>query len=419
MRQRDDLVFAMTEYEARLARLRQAMAARNLDAFLVTTPENLFYLTGYQTPGYYWFQALVVPLAGEPFMVTRLIEDSNVQTRTWISESHPYRDHENPPAALGRVMARFGLASARIGYERHCYFLRATEQDVLFATLPEASFIDASGLVEELRLIKSETEIDLMRAAARTTEAGMQAGIDAIGAGVNENEVAAEIQAAMTRAGSHYPAIHPFVASGWRGAVGHATWEDRVIEPGDAVFLEIGGCRHRYHAAMMRTVIVGDPAPRGARCRACGSGCHAGVPGDDPAGRAGRGGRSDRSPGHRRRGARDRSGLADRLFDRHRLRPRLGRGPHPEPARRRGATARAEHDLSPDPMGAGARSRGRRPDRNGSRHHIRLRDSDLVRATLVHALRRMAVGLRAPDLRSGLRLWRALRPPAGEEEVAS
>ena len=260
MRQRDDLVFAMTEYETRLVRLRQSMAARNLDAFLVTTPENLFYLTGYQTPGYYWFQALVVPLADEPFMVTRLIEDSNVQTRTWISESHPYRDHENPPAALGRVMARFGLASARIGYERHCYFLRATEQDVLFATLPEASFIDASGLVEELRLIKSETEIDLMRAAARTAEAAMQAGIDAIGAGVNENEVAAEIQAAMTRAGSHYPAIHPFVASGWRGAVGHATWEDRVIEPGDAVFLEIGGCRHRYHAAMMRTVIVGDPA---------------------------------------------------------------------------------------------------------------------------------------------------------------
>jgi Xaa-Pro dipeptidase len=261
MRQRDDLVFTMTEYEARLARLRQSMAARNLDAFLVTTPENLFYLTGYQTPGYYWFQALVVPLAGEPFMVTRLIEDSNVQTRTWISESHPYRDHENPPAALGRVMASFGLASARIGYERHCYFLRATEQDVLFASLPEASFVDAYGLVEELRLIKSEAEIDLMRRAARTAEAGMRAGIDTIGAGVNENEVAAEIQAAMTRAGSHYPAIHPFVASGWRGAVGHATWEDRVIEPGDAVFLEIGGCRHRYHAAMMRTVIVGDAAP--------------------------------------------------------------------------------------------------------------------------------------------------------------
>ena len=119
-------------------------------------------------------------------------------------------------------------------------------------------------MVETMRLVKSPAEIALMRAAALTTEAGMRAGIDAVGAGVNENEVAAEIQAAMTRAGSHYPAIHPFIASGGRGAIGHATWEDRVIEPGDAVFLEVGGCRWRYHTAMMRTVIVGE-APKAVR----------------------------------------------------------------------------------------------------------------------------------------------------------
>ena len=259
MRRRDDLVFPMAEYDARLARLRAAMAERQLDAFIVTTPENLFYLTGYQTPGYYWFQALVVPLAGEPFIVTRRLEDSNVETRTWLAASHPYEDADNPPAALGQTIARYGLADARIGYERQSYFFRASEQDVLFATLPDATFLDASGMAEALRLIKSDAEIDLMRQAARCCEAGMQAGIETVAAGVDENQVAAEIQAAMTRAGSHYPAIHPFVASGWRGAVGHATWEDRVIEPGDAVFLEIGGCRHRYHAAMMRVAIVGEP----------------------------------------------------------------------------------------------------------------------------------------------------------------
>jgi len=264
MRQRDDLVFTMVEYERRLLALRRLMEQRELDALIVTTPENLFYLTGYQTPGYYWFQALVVPLEDEPFMVTRLLEDSNVQARTWIAESHPYRDIQNPPDHLAAILAQKGLSHARIGYERHSYFFRASEQDLLFAAMLDARFIDASGLVEELRLIKSDAEIALMRAAARTAEAGMRAGIDAIGVGVNENEVAAEIQAAMTRAGSHYPAIAPFVASGWRGSMGHATWEDRVIEAGDAVFLEIGGCRHRYHAAMMRTVIAGDP-PRQVR----------------------------------------------------------------------------------------------------------------------------------------------------------
>lgn len=261
MRQRDDLAFTMAEYGDRLARLRAEMTRREVDALVVTTPENLCYLTGYQTPGYYWFQALVVPLAGEAFMVTRQLEDSNVQTRTWISESHPYRDHEHPQGRLAETMRRFGLGAARVGYERHCWFFRATEQDALFAALPDARFVDCSGIVEAMRVVKSEAEIATMRRAARTTEAGMRAGIAAVAAGVSENDVAAEMQAVMTRAGSEYPAIAPFVASGWRGAVGHATWEGRVIEPGDTVFLELGGCVHRYHTAMMRTVVVGEPAP--------------------------------------------------------------------------------------------------------------------------------------------------------------
>jgi len=258
MRQREDLVFSMAEYGRRLASLRRAMARRELEAMIVTIPENLCYLTGYQTPGYYWFQALVVPLEAEPFFVTRRLEDSNVQVRTWVSQSFPYDDFENPPLELAKRIEEQDLGKARIGYERHSYFFRASEQDTCMKALPDAEFVDAYGIIEQLRLVKSAEEIEVMRRAARTTEAGMQAGIDAISAGVTENDVAAEIQWAMTKAGSEYPAIAPFVASGWRGSIGHATWEGRRIEPNEAVFLEVGGCVARYHTAMMRTVFVGD-----------------------------------------------------------------------------------------------------------------------------------------------------------------
>jgi len=261
MRQRDDLVFTMGEYERRLAALRAQMEWRGLDAVIVTTPENLFYLTGYQTPGYYYFQALVVPLAGEAFMVTRLLEDSNVTTRTWIEESRPYADTESPIGALRHSLEEFGIAGKRVGYEKNCYFFRATEQEQLFVAAPETSFLDCSGLIEELRLIKSAEEVAVMVGAAAATEAGMRAGIDAVAAGVSEHDVAADIHHAMIKAGSEYPAIAPFVASGWRCAVGHATWEGRTIEAGDCVFLEVGGCVHRYHAAMMRTVFLGQPSP--------------------------------------------------------------------------------------------------------------------------------------------------------------
>lgn len=87
----------------------------------------------------------------------------------------------------------------------------------------------------------------------------MTAGIEAIEAGVSEGDVAAEIHYAMIKAGSEWPSIAPFVASGERGAIGHATWTDRIINSGEPVFLEVGGCLKRYHAAMMRTVFVGEP----------------------------------------------------------------------------------------------------------------------------------------------------------------
>lgn len=258
MRRRDDLVFSMAEFERRLGAMRAEMDRRALDAMIVTTPENMFYLTGYQTPGYYYFQALVVPLEGEPFMITRLLEDTNVESRTWVEYSRPYADTESAVGALHIALHEFGLERARLGYEKHSYFFRASEQEQLIAAMEEASFLDCTGLVETLRLIKSPDELEMLRAAAQTTEAGMQAGIDAVAAGVNENEIAAEIHSALFKAGSHYPAIHPFVASGWRCSIGHATWEDREVQSGETVFLEVGGCRHRYHAPLMRTVMVGQ-----------------------------------------------------------------------------------------------------------------------------------------------------------------
>ena len=252
-----ELVFPMAEYDRRVAKLRSLMAQRGMDAVILAMPHNLFYLTGYQTPGYYWFQALVVPLDREPFMVTRLLEASNIAARTWIELSRPYRDFDNAPQALAAAIAEFGLASARLGYERDAYFFRASEQDMVKAALPKARFVDCTGIVEELRVVKSGAEIAVMERAARATEAGMAAGIRAVAVGVSENDIAAEVYHALLRAGSEWPAMAPFVASGWRGALGHATWEGRVIEEQDYVFLEVAGCVHRYHTAMMRTVTVG------------------------------------------------------------------------------------------------------------------------------------------------------------------
>jgi Xaa-Pro dipeptidase len=259
MRHRDDLVFPMAEYERRLAELRQRMAAQELEGVIITTPENICYLTGFESPGHYYFNALVVPLDGEPFMTPRLLEDSGVQVHTWVAVSRPYHDDQDPMEILGQALAEFNLTGKGIGYEKGCWFFTALQQERLFARVGQANFVDCGGIVEEGRLIKSEYEVDLMKTAARATEAGMQAGIEAVQAGATENDVAAEIHYAMIKAGSEWPSIVPFIASGPRGAIGHATWAGRTIEPNEFVFLEIAGCLKRYHAPMMRTVYTGEP----------------------------------------------------------------------------------------------------------------------------------------------------------------
>ena len=258
MIQRDDMTFSFEEYQSRLAALRLRIADRRLDAVVISDPENIMYLTDYQTTGYSFFQALVVPLDDEPFMITRAMEESNIIARTWVERPRPYPDTGDAIQMLVDALREFGLANKRIGYERNSYFFPAYQQDRIHTTLTEAKLLDCFGIVEQGRICKSPAEIELMRKAAFATEAGMQAGIDACQAGVTENEIGAAISAAMFRAGGEPPAVMPYVTSGPRSMIGHATWEGRTVLPGEHVFLEVGGCYRRYHTAMMRTVVLGE-----------------------------------------------------------------------------------------------------------------------------------------------------------------
>lgn len=255
---RDDMTFPFEEYERRIRELRQRIQERHLDAVVITDPENIMYLTDYQTTGYSFFQALVVPLEDEPFMITRALEASNIYARTWVERTRPYPDTGDAIQMLVDALREFGLADKRIGYERNSYFFPAYQQDFIHTTLKHAKLLDCFGIVEEGRVCKSAVEIEIMKRAAHATEAGMAAGIEACVAGATENEIGAEVSAAMFKAGGETPSVMPYITSGPRTMIGHATWEGRVVQPGEHIFLEVGGCFRRYHTAMMRTVVLGE-----------------------------------------------------------------------------------------------------------------------------------------------------------------
>jgi Xaa-Pro dipeptidase len=255
--------FTAAEYAFRMDRARQDLAARGFDCAVFTGPENIFYLTGQQTPGYYTFQCLILPVAGEPLFLLRQLELTNFQHNSFLANYETYGDGAAPAPLLAAALRRLGLAEKRVAIEKSGWFLSIGLYEHLAAALPHIE--DATGIVERLRRVKSPAEIAALEASGRQADAGIQAGLDAIRVGATENDVVAEMMRAAIAAGAEYMGMEPLVSSGPRSGVPHATWRRRRLEPGDAVFLEMSGSYHRYHTGLMRTAWLGEPPPLARR----------------------------------------------------------------------------------------------------------------------------------------------------------
>ena len=255
--------FPVSEYRSRVSAAQKEMQQRGLDYLLVHTPENIFYLSGYQTPGYSAYQCLIVSPSGEPILILRNGEIGNAKVFSWLDNLETYFDGTDPAETTEAVMQKLDLSGRRrIGVELSSWFLTARVYLDLEKRLQDHEWVDASGTVEACRIIKSEREIGHIREAVRVAEAGMTAAIDAVEEGKLDNDVAAALNHAMFKAGGEYPAYGPFVALGQFSSIMHGMWNRRVIQKGQCLVLEIGGVYHRYNGAIMRTVSIGTPSKR-------------------------------------------------------------------------------------------------------------------------------------------------------------
>ncbi|HYU34533.1 MAG TPA: Xaa-Pro peptidase family protein [Thermoanaerobaculia bacterium] len=259
MRENPNLPFPLAEYRNRLAKVREGLVARGIDACLISIPENIYYLTGFTSTGYYMYQTLILPAEGDPMFVTYLEEKINVIRRSWMERYMTYSVIEDPIEVTFRAVREMGLENKVLAIEESGFFFPIRTYKQLVAQLPHARWVDGSGVVEQVRLVKSDAEIGYIRQAAKAAMEGMKAAIGAIERGKTENDLAAEIYGATLRHGSEYPGSPPYVVSGERSGLPHGTWEGRVLRDGDIIFLEHSGCIKRYSAAMMRTCFLGKP----------------------------------------------------------------------------------------------------------------------------------------------------------------
>ena len=254
-------VFPDEEFAARREKLCAAMGDAGLDGLVVSAPENIYYLTGLDHQGFFALHLLIVTVAGDMTLIARAMERITVEDQVRRARFVAYGDNEDPARVACAVLRDCGLAAARIGVEKHSLFFPPRVYEALLGGTPQATWLDASRLIEELRLIKSPREIAYTRQAAAVTDAMMQAAIDAAQAGVNEREVAAEAHRAMILAGGGTPGFGPFIRPTPRLGQEHTTWQDRALVEGEGLLLEMAACVNRYHAPAGRFVSIGRPPP--------------------------------------------------------------------------------------------------------------------------------------------------------------
>lgn len=265
------LPFDLATYDERLERTRGAIREQELDAIVVTLPDAIHWLTGFDTIGYLWAQSLLIDLsADEPVLHTRTTEMPGARASCWLRAPVFYDIAKvDPVHVLATTIRDRGLAGARLGVDLRSFTFMPAQWDELKRLLPEATFQDTTDLVAELRVVKSPEEIAYQRQAAEMADHALQAALAAIRPGVSETLVAGTAAQALGEVGSEYAAIPPMVVSGPRSALVHAMAGRRTIAKGDVVCVELGAAVNRYHAIVMRTAVVGGASQRVADVAAC------------------------------------------------------------------------------------------------------------------------------------------------------
>jgi len=268
------LPFEKIEYQERLRKVKASMEEQGIEVLLMTDPANMNYVSGYDAMSYYVPQGVLVALGlDEPICIIRMQDLYCATETTWMSRENviPYPDkYLWEPKQLhvmdfiGEFLKEKGFHNKKIGLEFDAYFFNAHWNKKIESSLPDATLIDATGLVNWVRSQKSTKEIEYMEIAARIAEKTMYNAIGNIGVGVRESHVAAEIFSDLVKGtddyGGEYPSLAPIMPAGDRTAGAHFSWTtEGKYQENQLMYMELSGSYKRYHAPLTRTIFIGDP----------------------------------------------------------------------------------------------------------------------------------------------------------------
>ena len=244
---------AQSPYAVRLATLRHRMDAEKVDVLLVNFLPNVHYLTGFSGSA----GAMCISHSNS-YLFTDSRYDIQANLEVKDSEVRIVKTEAFGTAAKWSLRSR----NATVGFERDSVSLGAYER--LCGIVPKKRLKAASGLVEAMRMVKDEDEIDLIRKAVDAGSKSLAETIPLLRPGIREIEVAAEIEYRMKMNGAEKPSFDTIVAFGDRSALPHAKPGERRLRPGEFILMDLGAILDGYAGDMTRTVFYGN-APKKAQ----------------------------------------------------------------------------------------------------------------------------------------------------------
>lgn len=258
------LHFERAEYQARTARVLAAMERAGLDGLLMFQQESMYHLTGYDTFGFCFFQCLYLGADGRMALLTRSADLRQARHTSTIEDVRVWTDAQgaSPAGQLRDMLADLGLAGRRLGFEARSHGLTHADGRAVEAALDGfCRLVDASGLVDRVRAVKSPAELDCVRRAGRLADAALDAGLARTAPGADEGHILAAMQGAVFEGGGDYPGNEFIIGSGRDALLCRYKSGRRRLDARDQLTLEFAGTWRRYHAALMHTVVVGEPRP--------------------------------------------------------------------------------------------------------------------------------------------------------------
>ena len=256
------LHFNEGEFARRSALLESELERRGLDGILCFSQESMYWLTGYDTFGFCFFQCLVVG-GGRTALLTRSADRLQAHITSNIGDIRIWMDDDNakPAEDLASLVREIGLAEKRLAIETDTHGLTARNyMELTSAFAGVCELVEGSDIISKLRLVKSEEELAYVRRAAELADDALDSAVALMAPGADEGEILAAMQGAIFAGGGDYPGNEFIIGSGEDALLVRYAAGTRALSANDQLTLEWAGVYRHYHAAMMRTAIIGNPS---------------------------------------------------------------------------------------------------------------------------------------------------------------